>query len=511
MQLELRLLLPTEMVERTHSEGATVFDNSFRKPVEILSEEAVAILEKGWLRLMHEYGIQFKYEPALAAFREAGLDIDEDVVHFPEEFVREKIALAPREFELVARNPSKTSRVGGTHMAFCSVQGPPFVREGSERRAARLDDHVALCKLAHTFDQLDVAGGIICEPQEISRHSGHLDLQYNSIIYMDKPYMGSQVSLTAAKDTVAMAAIVAGGIDALRTAPRFFSSTNPVSPLMWDDRMSSAIMEFAAAGQAIALSPFIMMGAVSPTPLASAIAQDIAEALAGICLAQTVHPGTPVMLGGFLTNIDMWSGQPGFGGPESGNALLAFGQIARHLGLPWRAGGGFLTSSPLPDAQAGYDSMNTMLHTFMAGANFILHSAGWMESALAACFEKFVIDIEMLQVIQAEFSPVEISEELLAYDDHVAAGHSGTFLATPWTMAHFRDAFYRPMVSTVENIQAFVAGGEKDTAQRATEIWKRRLEEYEQPPLDDAVKAELDEYVAKRREVIEKQAEDEDD
>lgn len=488
-----------------------MFDNSFRQPVEILSPDAVATLEKGWLRLMNDYGVQFKYEPALAAFSEVGLDIDGDIVHFPEEFVRARIAEAPPEFDLVARDPAKTSHVGGTHMAFCSIQGPPFVREGEERRAARLEDHVNLCKLAQAFDQLDVAGGIICEPQEISRHSGHLDLQYNSIVYMDKPYMGSQVSLTAAKDTVAMAAIVAGGLDKLQEAPRFFSSTNPVSPLMWDDRMSSAIMEFASAGQAIALSPFIMMGAVAPATLAGAIAQDVAEALAGICLAQTVRPGTPVMLGGFLTNIDMWSGQPGFGGPESANSLLAFGQIARHLGLPWRAGGGFLTSSPIPDAQAGYDSMNTMLHTFMAGANFILHSAGWVESALATSFEKFVIDIEMLQVIQAEFRPIEITEDLLVYDDQLAAGHSGTFLATPWTSKNFRDCFYRPMVSTVENIQTWNAGGMKDTATRATEIWKQRLEDYERPALDAAVKDELDEYVAKRREQIERAAEEEDE
>ncbi len=471
--------------------------------MEILSEDALAVLERGWTRLLREYGVRFDHPEARALFADAGQDVQGDVVHLDPEYVREMISLAPSGFELASRNPEREVHVGGDDMVFCSMQGPPFVRRGADRGKASLADHQDLCRLAQSFDELDVSGGIICEPQEISHASGHLDLQYDSITLTDKPYMGSPISRTAAQDSIAMAAIAAGGRDALERTPRFFASVNPVSPMTWDDRMSSAILEFAGAGQALALSPFIMMGAVAPASFAGAAAQSVAEALAGVCLAQLVRPGAPVMLGGFLTAIDMWSGQPGFGGPESAQSLLVFGQIARRLGLPWRAGGGFLTSSPVPDAQAGYESMNTMLHTFLAGANFTLHCAGWVESALAISYEKFIIDIEMLRMLIEEFTPLEITAEGLVYGDHEAAGHTGTFLATPYTVANFRDCFYRPMLSTVENIQSWEGNGSRDAVSRATDIWRDALAAYERPALDDAVREELDAYVARRREEIE--------
>lgn len=471
--------------------------------LEILSEDAVAVLKRGWTRLMHEFGVRFDHAEALGYFRAAGQDVQGDIVHFDPEFVGQMVALAPAEFDLVSRNPERNVIIGGNHMVFCSMQGPPFVREGSARRPATLADHVNFCKLAQMAPQLDVGGGIICEPQDINHATGHLDLQYNSITLSDKPYKGSPISRMAARDTVAMAAIVAGGRTELEKASRFFASVNPVSPMTWDDRMSGAIIEFAAAGQALALSPFLMMGAVSPAALPGAVAQDIAEALAGLCLAQLVRPRTPVMLGGFLTSIDMWNGQPTFGGPESARSLLMFGQLARYLEIPLRAGGGFLTSSPVPDAQAGYESMNTMMNAFLAGANFTLHCAGWLESALTISYEKFAVDLQMLEALIAEFTPIEISDDLLVFDDHVSAGHTGTFLATPWTAEHFRDCFYRPFLSTSENIQTWQANGSQDIAARAGAVWRQMLADYEEPPMDVAVRRELAEFVSRRKEEIE--------
>jgi len=262
--------------------------------------------------------------------------------------------------------------------------------------------------------------------------------------------------------------------------------------------MLDAQFEYSAANQPVVLTPFLLMGAMSPVTIPAALVQQIAEALSGIALAQLIRPGAPVIFGSFLSNIDMQSGSPTFGTPESGIGLLCTGQIARHFGLPFRTGGG-LTSSQVPDAQAGYEALMTMLPTFLAGANWVMHSAGWLEGGLVAGYEKFVVDVEILQMLQAEFTPLEIDEGSLAFDAHTEVGHGGHFLGAMHTLERFRTCFYRPMLSSSDNYERWMRGGGLDTAARATTIYQQKLEEYEPPPIDDAIRQELEEYVVRRR------------
>jgi trimethylamine--corrinoid protein Co-methyltransferase len=310
--------------------------------------------------------------------------------------------------------------------------------------------------------------------------------------------MGNVVSGVNAADTLAMTSILFGSREAIEQTPATISLINCNSPLRWDDRMLEAQFEYSAAGQPVVLTPFILMGAMSPVTIPAALVQQITEALSGIALSQLIRPGTPVIFGSFLSNIDMQSGSPTFGTPESGLGLLCTGQIARHFGLPFRTGGG-LTSSQVADAQAGYEALMTMLPTFLAGANWVMHSAGWLEGGLVAGYEKFIVDVELLQMLQVEFTPLEIDEDSMAFGAHAEVGHGGHFLGAAHTMERFRTCFYRPLLSSSENYERWMRNGGKDAAVRAGEIYKKRLEEYEPPPLDDAVRAELEEYVVRRR------------
>jgi trimethylamine---corrinoid protein Co-methyltransferase len=372
------------------------------------------------------------------------------------------------------------------------------VRKGDERREATMDDFENLVRLSQAFDQLDSPGGTICEPNDRPLDSRHLDMVYALQTLSDKPYMGSVTSGPNAADTIRMSEILFGSRAAIEQTPATISLINVNSPLRYDDRMLSAMLEYNKANQAVVITPFILMGAMSPVSVPAALTQQIAEALAGIALAQLVRPGCPVVFGSFLSNTDMQSGSPSFGTPESAIGLLCTGQIGRHFGLPWRSGGG-LTASQTVDAQAAYEAVMTMLPTFLAGANFVMHSAGWLESGLVSCFEKFIVDIEVLRMLQAEFAPLEVTDETIAFSAHEEVGHGGHFLGATHTLERFRDCFYRPLLSSTENFERWKSKGSRDTTERAGEIWRQTLEEYEQPPLDDAIREELAEYVTRRR------------
>jgi trimethylamine--corrinoid protein Co-methyltransferase len=259
------------------------------------------------------------------------------------------------------------------------------------------------------------------------------------------------------------------------------------------------MMVYAEAGEVNVITPFLLMGAMAPVSTPAALVQQTVEALAGLCLTQLVRPGAPVILGSFLSHTDMQSGSPGFGGPESALGLLCSGQIARRFGLPWRAGGGFLTSSQLPDAQAAYEGMNTMLPAFLAGANYVEHAAGWLESGLVASFEKFIVDIEMLRVLREDFTPLEVDEASLAFDAHAEVGYGGHFFGAAHTLERFRDCFYRPLLSSTENFERWQKRGGQDAVERAARIWQESLERYEEPPLDPATREQLEEFVTRRR------------
>src|SRR3954449_3985854 len=366
---------------------------------EILSEDAMAQLDKGWRRLVTEIGVEFNSDRALKLFADAGQRVDGQTVYLDPDFVLEQVAKAPSEFDVQARNPVNNIHIGGDAMAFGAVYGPPFVREGDVRRDATMDDFERFTKLAQAFPVLDSAGGVVCEPNDTPLDSRHLDMTYALQTLTDKIYMGNVVSGVNARDTIAMTEIVFGSREAIEETPALISLVNCNSPLRWDDRMLEAQFEYSAANQPVVLTPFILMGAMSPVTIPAALVQQITEALSGIALSQLIRPGCPVVFGSFLSNIDMQSGSPTFGTPESGIGLLCTGQLARHYGLPFRTGGG-LNSAQVPDAQAAYESLMTMLPTFLAGTNFVMHSAGWLEGGLVSCYEKFIIDIEILRQLK---------------------------------------------------------------------------------------------------------------
>jgi trimethylamine--corrinoid protein Co-methyltransferase len=464
---------------------------------EILDEAALQELERGWRRIVSDLGIEFLYDEALEYFKGAGQDVDGQLVKFDPDWILEQVGKAPAQFTLQARNPERSVTIGGNNMVFSAVYGCPFVREGLQRRDATYDDFQNLVKLAQSFPQLDSPGGTICEPNDRPLDSRHLDMVFALMTLSDKPFMGSVTSGPNAIDTIAMAEMVFGR-ESLDQSPAIISLINVNSPLRYDDRMLAALVEYAKRGQATIVTPFLLMGAMSPVSVPATLAQQLAEALAGIALVQTIRPGCPVVFGSFLSNTDMQSGSPSFGTPESAVGLLCTGQIARHYNLPFRSGGA-LTSSQVVDAQSGYESMMSLWPTFLAGTNFVMHSAGWLESALVSCYEKFITDVEGLRMMYEVFKPLEINEETLAYSAHEEVGQGGHFLGAAHTLERFRDCFYRPLVSSTENYERWNRNGGNDTAARATEVWRKTLEEYEQPPMDEELVAELKAFVDRRR------------
>lgn len=461
---------------------------------EPLSEEALATIEAGAERLAAEVGVQFDHPAALERFRAAGQTVEGSVVRFEPGFLRAQAALAPSQFTLRARNPLRDLVVGGDHMIFCAAQGPPFVRIGDERRDGTLADLEQLLKLTQSSDVLDTPGRNILEPNDVPLDTRHLVRSLASIRLTDRVWSGEPSSEVAARDCLRMAEIVHGSLD----EPVVFANVNVNSPLRFDVRMLEGLLAYAEAGQAVIVTPFLLMGAMAPVTVPAALVQQLVEALAGIALVQLVRPGTPSVLGSFLSSTDMKNGSPAFGGPESAFGLYASGQIARRLALPWRSGGGTLTASPAVDFQAGYESFNTLASAFLAGANVCWQSAGWLEGGLVTCFEKFVADCELLDLLLHQFTPVELDEGALAFDAHVEVGHGGHFFGAAHTLERFRDCFWRPTVGSTDNFDRWTRGGSLDHAARAGDRWRALLAEYERPPLDPTVEEELVEFVQRR-------------
>ena len=462
---------------------------------EPLSEDALATLDQGVWRLASEVGVQFDHPRALDLFREAGQTVDGDTVRFDPGFLRAQAALAPRRFSMRARNPARDLEIGGDSMIFCPVQGPPFVRIDGERRDGTMADLEQLMRLTQMTDALDTPGRNMLEPNDIPLDSRHLLRALAAVRLTDRVWAGEPSSEAAARDCIRMIEIVHGGLD---SDPVVFVNVNVNSPLRYDVRMLEGLIAYAEAGQAVIVTPFLLMGAMAPVSVPAALVQQTVEVLAGVALAQLVRPGAPCVMGSFLSSTDMQSGSPAFGGPESAVGLYASGQIARRLGLPWRSGGGTLTASQSVDYQAGYESFNTLIAAFLGGANVCWQSAGWLEGGLVTSFEKFAADCEILDLLQRQFAPLEVDEASLAFDAHVEVGQGGHFFGAQHTLERFRECFWRPTVASTENFDRWTKNGSLDHAARASRRWRALLEQYEQPPLDEAIEEELVEFVERR-------------
>ena len=472
-----------------------------RVPVyDVMSVEGLELIERNAETILEEIGVEFRGDPeALALWRDAGADVDGERVRIPRGLARKIVTdSAPAQFVQHARNPERSARIGGPHMVFAPAYGPPFIRSIDEgRRYATIEDFRNFVKLTYLSPGLHHSGGTVCEPVDLPVNKRHLDMVYSHLRYSDKPFMGSVTAPERAEDTVSMAKIVFG--DAFVDANAVITSLiNANSPLVWDATMLGALKVYARNNQATIVSPFCIAGAMSPVTIAATCAQLFAEALSGMAFAQLVRPGAPVIFGTFSSSMSMQSGAPTFGTPEPQLVLNVIGSLARRLGVPFRSGGG-LCASKLPDAQAAFEAANTLQHAMLAGVNFMLHVAGWLEGGLAMGYEKFVMDADQAQMMQVFLGGIDLSENSQGLDAIREVGPGSHFLGSAHTRANFKTAFYRSPVADNNSYEQWESEGGLDCAKRANRLWKEMLAGYEAPPIDDGIDEALRDFVDRRK------------
>jgi trimethylamine--corrinoid protein Co-methyltransferase len=468
-------------------------------PFEVLSSEGLELIEHNADVILERVGVEFRDPEALATLKSAGADVEGELVRFPAGMARTLVqATAPREFVQHARKPANDVRLGGDATVFAPAYGSPFVRDlDGGRRYGTIEDFRNFVKLTYMSPYLHHSGGTLCEPVDLPVNKRHFDMVYAHMRWTDKPFMGSVTHPERARDTVEMARILFGA-DRLERDCVILSLINANSPLVWDATMLGAARVYAEANQAVLMTPFILAGAMSPATVAGTAAQTLAEALAGMAYVQLVRAGAPMVFGSFASSMSMQSGAPTFGTPEPALVLYTLAACARRLGLPFRSGGA-LTASKLPDAQAAYESANTMQPTLLAGVHFVLHVAGWLEGGLAMGYEKFILDADQAGAWHAFARGVDLSPNGQALDAIVANGPGQHFLGSAHTLANFETAFYRSTVADNNSFEQWELEGSRDAAERANATWKRQLAEYEPPPIDDAVDAELREWIERRK------------
>jgi len=467
---------------------------------EFLNEEGLVRLEQQADWLMQEVGLEFRDDPqALRIWKAAGAEVKDTRVRLPKGMARDLCKTAPEKFTQHARNPRKTVEIGGTSAVFAPVYCPPFVRDLEKgRRYGSLDDFIKLVKLTYMLPQLHHSGFVTCEPCDIPVNKRHLDMLYAHMRWSDKAMLGAITEHSRAQDSVAMARILHGE-EFMDTHCVIMGNVNTNSPLLVDRVVTEAIRTYSAANQGIIVVPFILGGAMGPVTTAASIAQALAEAMMCCAFSQLVRPGSPFILGNFLSSISLKSGAPTFGTPEPVASNYIIGQLARRLGVPLRCGGA-LTSSKVADAQAAAESADSMHSTVMGGANFILHAAGWLEGGLVTGFEKLIIDADRLGAYQTLLSGIALDDNALgrtAYDDVEPAGH---FLGSAHTMANYETAYYDATMSNSDSFEQWSEDGAKDCEARAYDRWNQLLNDYEAPSLDPAIDEELKAFIAKGKE-----------
>jgi trimethylamine--corrinoid protein Co-methyltransferase len=491
---------------RTAQAAASVPYITRKIPVyEVLGSEGLELLEHNADLILEEIGIEFREDPeVLRIWKDAGADVQGERVRMPRGLCRSTIQRsAPREFTQVARNPARSVLIGGNHTVFAPAYGSPFVRNLDEgRRYARIEDFRNFVKLAYLSTSLHHSGGTICEPVDLPVNKRHFDMVYSHMKYSDKPFMGSVTHPERATDTVEMAKILFGEdfTDPATGRPRtaIVSLINVNSPMTYDSTMLGALKVYARANQACIVTPFILAGAMSPVTVAGTVAQTLAEALAGLTLIQLLNPGCPMVLGSFASSLSMQSGAPTFGTPEPALVLYVMAALARRLGLPFRSGGA-LCASKIADAQAAYESANTLLPTCLAGVNFVLHTAGWLEGGLAMGYEKFVMDADQAGMMHTLLAGVDLTENGQALEAIREVGPGKHFLGCAHTQANFQTAFYRSPLADNNSFEQWESEGAADMAKRANALYKKQLAAYEPPALDPAVDEALLDYMNRRK------------
>jgi len=466
---------------------------------DLLSSEALEIIETNAETVLEEIGVNFVNNPsALALWKDAGADVQGERVHIPRGLARKLCATAPSRIKQHARNPDKTVEIGGNSLVCAPVYGPPFVRDlAGGRRYATIADFQKFVKLGYMSKWLHHSGGTVCEPTDVAVNKRHLDMLLAHMTLSDKPFMGSVTEPSRAQDSVDMCGILFGE-DFVQNNTVMTSLININSPMTFDDIMMGALEVYARNNQACVVSPFIVGGAMAPVSVAGTLTQVLAEVLAGISYSQLIRPGAPVIFGTFVTSIDMNSGAPTFGTPEASQILYGAGQLARRMGLPYRSGGG-LCGSKLPDAQAAYESANTLQAALMGGVNFMLHSCGWLEGGLVSSFEKFVMDADQLGILHHIAKGVQIDENAQAMGAIREVGPGGHYLGCDHTQTNFKSAFWRTEILDYKPFETWQEEGARDTVTLAAERVEKMINTYQKPAIDPAVEEALTDYVARKK------------
>ncbi len=470
-------------------------------PIEVLSADQVETIHAASLRVLEETGMRVLDAGTRERLARAGADVDHSsmLVRFDRGLIEESVARAPAEFRLRARNPARSVTVGGNRIVFCAVGGPAYCNDLD--RGRRTGTYAEMCDFIRLVQSLNVIhqeGGGPFEPMDLPPETRHLDIAYAALTLTDKTWLAWTLGRARAADAIEMACIALGETrDALAREPAVIGIVNTNSPLQLDVPMAEGLIELAEARQPLVITPFTLAGAMAPVTVAGALAQQNAEALAGIALVQIISPGAPVMYGGFTSNVDMKSGAPAFGTPEYAKAALASAQLARRYGIPFRSSN--VTASNAVDAQAAYESGMSLWATVMAHTNIVKHCAGWLEGGLTASFEKLIVDAEMLQMMTEFLRPIAVDDETLGLDAMAEVGPGGHFFGAAHTLERYETAFYAPLVSDWRNFETWEEAGGLTATQRANAVWKQLLAEYEPPPLDPGIDEALQAYVARRK------------
>ena len=473
------------------------------RPTEPLGEDGVAAIHNGAMTILEDIGIEFLNEEALALFREAGCTVSGTNVRMGRDWVMEMVGQAPSQFEITPRNPDRKLTIGGNQILFGNVSSPPnfFDLELGKKVPGTRAQCANLLRLTQHFNCIHFAGGYPVEPVDVHASVRHLDVVYDKMVLTDKVAHAYSLGKERVEDVMEMVRIAGGMTDEeFESKPHMYTNINSTSPLKHDVPMIDGCLRLARRGQAVVVTPFTLAGAMAPVTMSGAVTLSIAEGLSAIALFQYVRPGTPCVIGTFTSNVDMKSGAPAFGTPEYMRATQMTGQMARHYGLPMRASG--VCAANVPDGQAMWETSNSLWSAVQAGANMVYHAAGWLEGGLIASPEKFVMDCEVLQMIQRYMEPVvtDTRPEDIALDAIKEVGSGGHYFGIEHTQQRYEDAFYQPFVSDWRNFEAWEVAGGIWTAQRAHQTYKDILNTFEEPAIDIAIKEELQAFVAKRKE-----------
>jgi trimethylamine--corrinoid protein Co-methyltransferase len=473
-------------------------------PLELARPEQIEAIHATSIRVLSELGIRVMGQRVLDLFEAAGAIVDraEKIIRIDESIVAAALKTAPSSFALTSRNPARRLTFGGNSVVFGLVAGPANVHDRvNGRRSGNLKDYESFVRLAHYFNAIHMIGNQVTAPQELPANNRHLDCYRANLTLSDLCYHCTAIGRGRAMDGINMMAIARGiSLEEMAKDPGVTTIISVNSPRLFDDAMGEGLIAMAEHGQPVTVTPFTLMGAMTPVTLPAALVQQNAEALFGIALTQLVRPGAPVMYGAFTSNVDLRSGAPAFGTPENTKANLIAGQLARRYRLPYRTSNA--NASNAVDLQAAYETGMATWGAVMGGGNLVYHAAGWLEGGLTASYEKLILDVEILQNMMEILRPIDFAADELGFDAIASVPTGGHFFGAEHTLARYETAFYLPMLSDWTNYGAWQAAGAHDALDRATQLWQRALAEYEEPAMDPAIREALDAYVAHRKEEI---------